>query len=176
MRLLATLDRRLRVLGVAASVYVVGGAAVAVTVSDRRVTRDIDVAALDAQVRAQAQIMAHTEGLPVTWLNAAAAPWVPSATIPAPDSGLPGLTVSYAPPEHLLAMKMVALRQQDAPDIAALAAHLRLQQAAQFAEVLRSVYTGEGALAQILGVPEEQLDHEIDAIARRVAAFIVAQP
>lgn len=138
VRLLATLDERLRLLGVAASVYVVGGAAMAVTVSDRRVTRDIDVAALDAQVRAQASILAEAKGLPVTWLNAAAAPWVPMATIPASDGDVPGLTVTYAPPEHLLAMKMVALRQQDAPDIAALAVHLGLQQATQFAKVLRS--------------------------------------
>lgn len=41
-------------------------------------------------------------------------------------SGRPSLLVQYASPEQLLAMKMVALRQQDAPDIAALAKHLGL--------------------------------------------------
>lgn len=83
-----------------------------------------------------------------------------------------GLTIRYAPPEHLLAMKMVALRQQDAPDIAALAARLGLDRFEQFAAVLRSVYAGEGVLQQILGVPDGQLDSEVDAIARRVSDYI----
>ncbi len=76
--MLGVLDQRLRELGVSAHLYVVGGAAVAVTVADRRVTRDVDVASLDAVVRSQAEQIAATEGLPVTWLNAAAAPWIPS--------------------------------------------------------------------------------------------------
>lgn len=162
----------------AASVYVVGGAAVAVTVSDRRVTRDVDVAHLDADVKAQAEAVAAAEGLPLTWLNAAAAPWIPSPPghpTRAPVNG-PGLVIRYAPPEHLLAMKMVALRQQDAVDIAALATALGLDRAAQFAGLLRSVYAGEGVLQQVLGVPDGQVDDEVDAIARRVAAFIAHQP
>lgn len=166
------LDRRLRDLGLSASLYVVGGAAVAVTVADRRVTRDIDVASLDPAVSVEAQALASVEGLPATWLNAAAAPWIPAASAPVEAAGGPGLTVRYAPPKHLLAMKMVALRQQDAPDIAALAAHLGLDRAEQFVAVLRSVYAGEGVLQQILGVPDGQVDSEIDAIARRVADYV----
>ncbi len=83
--------------------------------------------------------------------------------------------VQYAPPDHLLAMKMVSLRQQDAPDIAALAAHLGLRRAEEFSAVLRSVYAGEGVLQQVLGVPEEQVDDEIRATANRVAAFVTGQ-
>jgi hypothetical protein len=157
-------------------VYVVGGAAVAVTVADRRVTRDVDVASLEAVVRAEAEIIAAAEGLPATWLNAAAAPWIPTPVdTRGPSAEGPGLVVEYAPPEHLLAMKMVALRQQDATDIAALAAHLGLDDASQFAEVLRSVYAGEGVLQQVLGVPDDQVDDEVEAIARRVAGFVAGQ-
>ena len=172
VELLAMLDRRLRDLDLSASLYVVGGAAVAVTVADRRVTRDVDVAHLDPAVSAEAQALASVEGLPANWLNAAAAPWIPAAPTPADAAGGPGLTIRYAPPEHLLAMKMVALRQQDAPDIAALAARLGLDRFEQFAAVLRSVYAGEGVLQQILGVPDGQLDSEVDAIARRVSDYI----
>lgn len=166
------LDRRLRDLGVAASLYVVGGAAVAVTVADRRVTRDVDVASLDAAVRAEAETVAVAEGLPSTWLNAAAAPWIPAPAPVTTTTQEAGLTVRYAPPEHLLAMKMVALRQQDAPDIAALAGKLGLDRAEQFAAVLRSAYAEEGVLQQVLGVSDDQVDQEVDAIAHRVAHFV----
>jgi hypothetical protein len=173
VELLGLLDRRLREVGVSARLYVVGGAAVAVTVADRRVTRDVDVASLDAVVRAEAEAIAAAEGLPADWLNAAAAPWIPPPAGRAKESvAEPGLMVEYAPPEHLLAMKMVALRQQDAPDISALAAHLGLHDAAQFAKVLRSVYSGEGALQQVLGVPDDRVDDEVAAITRKIAAFV----
>ena len=174
--LLDQLDRRLQGLGVSAHIYVVGGAAVAVTVADRRVTRDVDVAGLDAEVQIQAQAIALEEGLPTTWLNAAAAPWIP-APVPRtePLPATPGLVVEYAPPEHLLAMKMVALRQQDAPDISALAHHLELRGAEEFSAVLRAAYAGEGVLSQVLGVSDTQVDDEVTAIAGRVAAFVANQ-
>lgn len=176
VELLGLLDGRLRELGVSASVYVVGGAAVAVTIADRRVTRDVDVARVEAAVRAEAEVIAAAEGLPAGWLNAAAVPWIPPGVHAARlSSDEPGLMVTYAPPQHLLAMKMVALRQQDAPDIAALAGHLGLTDASEFVEVLRSVYAGEGVLQQILGVPDDQVDNEVAAIARRAAAFIATQ-
>lgn len=74
-------------------------------------------------------------------------------------------------------MKMVALRQQDAPDIAALVDHLGLAgaPASQLAELLRSVYAGEGVLQQVLGVPDNQVEPEVEAIARRVAGFASTQ-
>lgn len=175
--LLVELDRRLRARGVGATVYVVGGAAVAMTVADRRVTRDVDVAALDLVLAEEARNLAIAEGLPADWLNAAAAPWIPApvTTAPAPTSGL---VVQFAPPEHLLAMKLVALRQQDAADIAALTQVLGMTGASgeQLAALLRTVYGGEGVLGQVLGVPDDRVDEEVDAIARRVARFLAAQP
>lgn len=174
--LLADLDRRLRARGAGASLYVVGGAAVAVTVADRRVTRDVDVAALDGALAEEARSLAAAEGLPVDWLNAGAAPWipVPPVTDPVPVSGL---VVRFAPPEHLLAMKLVALRQQDAADIAALAEVLGMSAAPaeRFADLLHAVYAGEGVLGQLLGVPDHRVDDEVSAIAQRVAAFIAAE-
>lgn len=170
------LGERLRRRGVAATLYVVGGAAVAVTIADRRVTKDVDVARLDAVVREEACAVARAEKLPQDWLNTAAAPWIP-APIPVESGTGAGLTVRYASAEHLLAMKMVALRQQDAPDIAALTGHLGLvgAPAARFAELLRTVYAGAGVLQQVLGVPDEQVDDEVESIARRVAAFATAR-
>ncbi|MFT4165006.1 MAG: hypothetical protein QM650_07160 [Microlunatus sp.] len=170
--LFAMLDERLRSRGVAAALYVVGGAAVAVTIADRRVTHDVDVAGLDPVVAEEARAIAAAENLPPDWLNAAATPWIPAPSSVTSNLAA-GLSIRYAPPEHLLAMKMVALRQQDAPDIAALADHLGLIRASpdRFAAMLRLAYPGEGQLQQVLGVPEEQVDQEVEAIARRVVAF-----
>jgi hypothetical protein len=43
--------------------------------------------------------------------------------------------------------------------------------------VLQAAYAGEGALPQVLGgVPDEQVNDEVGAIAGRVAAFVRTTP
>lgn len=49
----------------------------------------------------------------------------------------PGLRVSAASPEHLLAMKVLAARRRDAEDISYLVKHLGLSGAAEVLEVMR---------------------------------------
>lgn len=113
-QLLAMLDARLRARGVATSVYLVGGAAIALTVHDSRRTQDVDAIVSDGVVMEEAALLADEEGLPPHWLNEAARPWIP----PRPETlapTKPGLVVHVAPPEHLLAMKLVAMRRQDTP-------------------------------------------------------------
>lgn len=175
-RLLAMLDRRLHRRGVAASLYVVGGAAIAVTVSDMRRTLDVDALASDRAVMEEARLLAELEGIPPTWLNESAKPWVP----PRPEGATivpirPGLTVHWAPAEHLLAMKLVAMRPQDAPDIAALAHHIGLgADPAVYADLLERVYPGEGALQQVLGVTDDEVRNE--AMSRgTIAARLVSK-
>lgn len=119
-RLLALLDARLKGRGVAASVYLVGGAAgppIALTVYDSRRTQDIDALVSEQAVLDEAAAIAEEELLPPSWLNQSARPWVP----PRPRSATarprtPGLVVHVAPKEHLLAMKLVAMRRQDVPE------------------------------------------------------------
>lgn len=98
-------------------VYVVGGAAVLAATGLRRVTRDVDVAHLDPVVGEEARALAEVEGLPPDWLSAAAGPWAPPGAARRPAGARLGLTVVYASPTELLAMKMVALRSQDAPGL-----------------------------------------------------------
>ena len=155
-RLLGLLDDRLQKRGVPGSVYVVGGAAIAVTVHDARRTIDIDVLVSDRVVLEEAQMLADSERIPRSWLNENARPWVPprppSATVPPTR---PGLTIHWAPTEHLLAMKLVAMRPQDVPDIVALAYQVGLgTDAAAYADLLERVYEGEEVLEQLLDVPE----------------------
>lgn len=175
-RLLGLLDGRLRERGVSASVYVVGGAAIAVTVYGARRTIDIDALVSDRAVLEEARILAESEGIPPTWLNENAKPWVPprpaGATV---DPKRPGLTIHWAPAEHLLAMKLVAMRPQDAPDIAALAHKLGLgTDPTAYTDLLERVYRGEGALQQVLGGPDEAVRTE--AMRRgKIAARLVSE-
>jgi hypothetical protein len=161
-RLLRLLDARLRRRGVGASVYVVGGAAIAVTVLDGRRTADVDAVASSPIVLEEARLLAEAEGVVPTWLSEAVRPWVP----PRPEADAepphaPGLVVQWAPADHLLAMKLIAMRSRDASDIVELATLLGLgDEAANYADLLERVYPGEGVLAQLLGVGDGEVREE----------------
>ncbi len=173
-RLLSLLDSRLQERGVPGSVYVVGGAAIAVTVNDARRTIDIDALVSDPVVLVEAELLAEVEKIPRGWLNENAKPWVPPRPVAATVSPKrPGLTIHWAPPEHLLAMKLIAMRPQDAPDIVALAQQIGLDTgAAAYADLLERVYDGEGVLEQLLDVTEGAVRTE--ALHRgRIAAALV---
>lgn len=75
--LLVLLDQRLQRRGLAASVYVVGGFAVAQRAQPRRLSLDVDAMASDQAVFEEAEAMAAQEGLPPNWVNSAAQPWLP---------------------------------------------------------------------------------------------------
>ena len=154
--LLAELDVRLRERGVAASIYIVGGAAMALAYGRDAVTPDIDALASHRAVAEEARAMADEHGLTAHWLNDAAGPWIP----PRPKAARrrpaePGLTMHIAPPEHVLAMKLVALRRKDRPDIRLLIEHLDMVNASveDYADLLERVYSGEGRLATALNIP-----------------------
>lgn len=96
--LLSLLDRRLQHRGVPASVFVVGGAAVAASgVRGGRLTEDVDAIAQEPAVLEEARALAEERGLPQNWLNPNAGMWMP----PLPEGVLlqpsrPGLRVTYA--------------------------------------------------------------------------------
>ena len=75
--LLSLLDARLRTRGVSASIYLVGGAAIALTVQGSRRTADLDVLVSDPVVLEEADALGVEHGLPPGWLNTSAAPWIP---------------------------------------------------------------------------------------------------
>ena len=167
--LLSELDERLRARNVAASIYVVGGAAMALAYGRDTVTPDIDAITSHRAVVEEAQAIARARGLTQDWLNSSAEAWVP----PRPESALhppesPGLEIHVAPPDHVLAMKLVALRRKDRPDIRLLIERLEMTHAVpeEFADLLEGVYAGEGRLATALGTP---LDDEQATRAEAVA-------
>ncbi|TCC52707.1 hypothetical protein E0H75_02830 [Kribbella capetownensis] len=140
--LLSELDKRLKTRGTPASVFVVGGAAIAVTSNDDpRRTEDIDAITRDEVVVDEAREMASQRKLPEDWLNTRATSWMP----PLPEGALqggdgPGLHITYATDEFLLATKLVAQRRKDAADIVALAGRLHMENASadELEQVIRS--------------------------------------
>ncbi|WP_422773789.1 DUF6036 family nucleotidyltransferase [Plantactinospora sp. WMMC1484] len=123
------LGDRLARRGVVADLYVFGGAAMALAYDARRATRDIDaVFQPHGVVLDEAHAVADELGLPRWWLNEQASAYVaPGGDAAAPRVfDHPGLRVSAASPEHLLAMKVLAARRRDAEDIRFLVEHLRL--------------------------------------------------
>jgi predicted nucleotidyltransferase len=98
--------------GVRGQIFVVGGAAVALAYSTRRVTKDIDaVFEPKAVIYEAAAIVAEELGLSEDWLNGAAKAYVPGEdpdARPLPD--VEGIEITTASPRYLLAMKLMAMR------------------------------------------------------------------
>ncbi|GAB2571997.1 DUF6036 family nucleotidyltransferase [Microlunatus antarcticus] len=173
--LLILLDERLKRRGVAASVYVVGGVAVALRAQPRRLTIDVDAMVSDQAVLEEAEAMALEEGLPPGWLNSAARPWLP----PRPPEALaersaPGLDVHVAPLDHLLAMKIIAFRDRDVEDIRALAVALQLDgvSAEELRALVADVYATPELLATAIGGSDREAGDELRLRCERVARFL----
>lgn len=96
--LLDELDQRLSRRGVAASIFVVGGAAIAATgVRRERITADVDALTHNTVVTEEAHALARERELPENWLNPSARMWVPplpKGVCDPPDQ--PGSRVTYA--------------------------------------------------------------------------------
>lgn len=140
--LLGELGRRLAAQGVQASIYVVGGAAIAMETDSRRVTADIDaVFHPAATVREEAAQLATDRGLPARWLDDSVAAFVPGGDAHAAPLDVEGVAVSVASPEHLLAMKMASFRPgRDQSDLDLLFDRLKITAPGQAADIALAVY------------------------------------
>jgi hypothetical protein len=140
--LLDLLEAELKLRGVTATMYIVGGAAIALAHSPDRRTRDVDAMfAPEQAVLEAAKAVAEAEGVPPDWLNAHATPWIPPRSKPrVPKPKRAGLRVEVARPEALLAMKLVASRNRDIPDIKLLAEAIDLRDPTAMADLVRDQY------------------------------------
>lgn len=121
-----------------AHLYVVGGAAMALTFDSRRVTRDVDAALRDVGVEFWDAVrdVGQRHGLEQTWLSTQATAFMShEPDEAAAELNLPGLRVAVASPEHLLAMKLRALRDRDLEDLDVLFRHLGLTEPQQAADI-----------------------------------------
>jgi predicted nucleotidyltransferase len=157
------LGERLARRGVVADVYVFGGAAMALAYDARRATRDIDaVFQPNGVVVDEARAVADELGLPGWWLNEQASVYVAPGGDPAAPRVFdhPGLRVSAASPEHLLAMKVLAARRRDADDIRFLVRHLGLSDAEGVLRVCAEVFPDEEVPARARLVLEDVFGEE----------------
>lgn len=155
-RLGARLARR----GVVADIYIFGGAAMALAYDARRATRDIDAIFQPPDVvLEEARAVADELGLPGWWLNEQTSVYVARGGDPTAPRVFdhPGLRVSAASPEHLLAMKVLAARRRDADDIRFLVNHLHLSTVDLVLTVCAEVFPDEEVPARARMVLEDIL-------------------
>lgn len=117
--------------------------------------------------------MASQRKLPEDWLNTRASSWMP----PLPADALqhddaPGLHITYAADEFLLATKLVAQRRKDAADIVLLAErlHLKNPSAADLEQLIYRHYTDKDSLEFILD--GNDTDREVHLLAVRAERLL----
>jgi Nucleotidyltransferase of unknown function (DUF6036) len=124
-------------------IFIVGGAAMALAYSTRRVTKDIDaVFEPKSAIYAAAEKVAEEHGLPEDWLNDAAKAFMlgqDAQARPVPD--VKGIEVTTASPRYLLAMKLMAMRfGEDDEDIEILLEQCDMHSAQEALELLKEMY------------------------------------
>lgn len=140
---LTAVGRALNARGIEGELYIVGGAAIALALDERRSTRDIDgVFEPKAAIYDAAEEVALELGLPPGWLNDAVKGFLagpdPEA---APVLDVPGLRCLAASPRMLLALKVLAHRVgEDEGDVLLLARELGLDRAAEILAVAEDVF------------------------------------
>lgn len=143
IQLLREVGQELEGKGLTASIYVVGGAAIALTLNSRRVTRDVNAALRDhpEELKDAASTVGARHGLAPDWFNSAASMFFSAE--PDDDAGelsLPGLDISIVSPEHLLAMKIRASRGKDQADLEYLFNFMGISEPQQAADITNRLF------------------------------------
>jgi hypothetical protein len=151
--LLAELDKELQRLGKAATIFIVGGAAMALAYNAERASADIDAtfeprdAVLDA-------VVARRFGLDRNWLSDGVRDFMP----PVPDDHPrgerigPALVIEIASPDYVLAMKSMTTRKSDGDlaDAVHLCTLLGVSTEAELEAIVRRYFPGGRFSAQEL--------------------------
>lgn len=143
LKALQALGDELSSRGVKGQIFIVGGAAMALAYSTRRVTKDIDaVFEPKSSIYEAAAKVAEELGLPEDWLNDAAKGFMPREdhdARPLPD--IEGIEITTASPKYLLAMKLMAMRfGEDDQDIEVLIEACGLGSAEEVLDLLEQLY------------------------------------
>jgi hypothetical protein len=146
--------------GVRAQIFIVGGSAMALAYSTRRVTKDIDAVFEPKQtVYAAAATVAKELGLPEDWLNDAVKGFMPGPDeAPRPVPAIEGIEVTTASPRYLLAMKLMAMRfGEDDEDIEILLRECDIHSSEEALDVLKQIYPAKEPPAKTRFFLEELL-------------------
>jgi hypothetical protein len=129
--------------GVRGQIFIVGGAAMALAYSTRRVTKDIDaVFEPKSAIYAAAMKVAEAHGLPEGWLNDAVKGFMPGPDEhPRSVPDIAGIEITTASPQYLLAMKLMAMRfGEDDEDIRILLHECDLHSVKEALALLEQIY------------------------------------
>jgi hypothetical protein len=129
--------------GIRGQVFIVGGAAMALAYSTRRVTKDIDaVFEPKSAIYTAAAKVSRDLGLPEDWLNDAVKAYMPGPDADArPVRDIPGIEVTTASARYLLAMKLMAMRfGEDDEDIEILLGECDIHSTQEALELLEAIY------------------------------------
>lgn len=140
---LAALGDELTREGVRGQIFIVGGAAMALAYSTRRITKDIDaVFEPKSAIYNAAAKVAEELGLPADWLNDAAKGFMPgNDEHPRPVPEIDGIEVTTASPRYLLAMKLMAMRfGEDDEDIEILLRECGVRNADEALALVKHMY------------------------------------
>lgn len=140
---LEALGEELASQGIHGQIFIVGGAAMALAYSTRRVTKDIDaVFEPKAVIYQSAERVAERLGLPDDWLNDGVKGFLPGVDKDArPLPGIRGIEVTSASPRYLLAMKLLAMRfGEDDDDIQILLRQTGITSADEALDLLALMY------------------------------------
>ncbi len=140
---LEALGQDLAAHGIHGQVFIVGGAAMALAYSTRRVTKDIDaVFEPKSAIYEAAERVAEGLGLPENWLNDGVKAFLPGSDTDArPLPEVQGIEVTTASPRYLLAMKLLAMRfGEDDDDIIVLLRQTGITRADEALELLARMY------------------------------------
>ena len=132
--------------GVRGQVFIVGGAAMALAYSTRRITKDIDaVFEPKSAIYAAAAKVAEELGLPEDWLNDAVKGYMPGGDQDArPVRNIPGIEVATASARYLLAMKLMAMRfGEDDEDIEILLKECGIESSQEALDLLKEIYPAQ---------------------------------
>jgi predicted nucleotidyltransferase len=140
---LEALGEELSSAGIRGQVFIVGGAAMALAYSTRRVTRDIDaVFEPKSAIYDAAERVAERLELPEDWLNDGVKGFLPGVdrdAMPLPE--VDGIEVTTASPRYLLAMKLLAMRfGEDDEDIRILLRQTQIRSPDEALALLAQMY------------------------------------
>jgi len=154
--LLTELADRLADRGIAANLYIVGGAALALCYyqeGQRRLTNDVDASFSPVEeVANEAEALAEKYGLRPGWLNPKAAQFFPAHGLPEGSTVIERDRVAMVvgPPRLILAMKLRAARLgRDNDDVAVLIRRCDIRSVEEAEAVLAECYNGEESFGPV---------------------------
>jgi hypothetical protein len=164
LALFRILDEKMITAGVEGTVFVVGGAAIALAFDGERVTSDIDGRYENSKLDELILQVAREEDMPPDWLNHS----VNTILIyfrkdDAPMSVFRGrmLTIDVASPEYVLAMKLASRRDKDVDDVLMLIKRLELSGKEEILHAVERYFMADLSAA---AVQRRQIEEFLDMI------------